>query len=203
MDVNGINANMAYLSTQKAQASQKPVEANETEKKPEVAAEFIKSDDVANKTYNKLDRETAIAEMKLMDKQRMDSFNNLLKSMLVKQGEKSNMSIKDMDFYVSDADAAAAAKAIEDGGEYSVDAVAGRILDMAKSLAGGDPSKIDMLKNAVIKGFGEAEKAFGQKMPDITSKTYDAVMKGFDEWANEGKTEEVPEKAPEKTPEAK
>lgn len=203
MDVNGINANMAYLSTQKAQASQKPVEANETEKKPEVAAEFIKSDDVANKTYNKLDRETAIAEMKLMDKQRMDSFNNLLKSMLVKQGEKSNMSIKDMDFYVSDADAAAAAKAIEDGGEYSVDAVAGRILDMAKSLAGGDPSKIDMLKNAVIKGFGEAEKAFGQKMPDITSKTYDAVMKGFDEWANEGKTEEVPEKAPEKAPEAK
>lgn len=79
---------------------------------------------------------------------------------------------------------AAAQEQIADGGYYSVDAVAGRIMDMAKALSGGDTSKSELLRNAVIKGFSEAEKAWGGKLPEICQKTYDAVMKAFDEWDN-------------------
>ncbi|MEG1699640.1 MAG: hypothetical protein RR271_08470, partial [Oscillospiraceae bacterium] len=75
--------------------------------------------------------------------------------------------------------------AISDGGEWSVNAVSERILDMAKSLSGGDASKFAELKNAVKKGFDAAEKAWGDKLPEISGKTYDKVMEGFDAWEKE------------------
>ncbi len=39
--------------------------------------------------------------------------------------------------------------------------------------------KMDTFK----KGFSQAEKQWGGKLPDISQKTYDAVMKGFDDMA--------------------
>ena len=75
-----------------------------------------------------------------------------------------------------------AAAAIAPGGEYSVDAVAGRILDMAKALAGGDESKIAELRQAVEKGFEAAGVELGGELPGICQDTYNQVMKGFDEW---------------------
>ena len=74
-----------------------------------------------------------------------------------------------------------AGRMIAPGGEWSPEVVAGNILDMAKALSGGDASKINLLKDAVKKGFAEAEKAWGGKLPSITDETYDLVMKGFDE----------------------
>lgn len=78
-----------------------------------------------------------------------------------------------------------AQQAIAEDGEWGVNAVAGRILDMAKALSGGDPSKIDTLRNAVMKGFGEAEKVWGGSLPEISYQTKAKVMEGFDEWAKE------------------
>ncbi len=74
---------------------------------------------------------------------------------------------------------------------WSVEKTAGRIIEFAKSLSGGDPSKLELLKDAAIKGFEQAMGALGRdmdSMPDITKDTYNAVMKGFDDWANEAKT---------------
>ncbi len=76
---------------------------------------------------------------------------------------------------------------------WGVEKTAGRILDFAKALSGGDPSKIELLKNAAIKGFEEAMGVLGKdmdNMPQITKDTYDAVMKGFEEWANQSKVAE-------------
>lgn len=82
-----------------------------------------------------------------------------------------------------------ALEAISEGGAYSVDAVATRIMDMAKALAGGDASKFDTLKAAVEKGFKQAglafEKAANQKLPQISKDTYDEVMKRFETWQQE------------------
>jgi hypothetical protein len=74
---------------------------------------------------------------------------------------------------------------ISEDGYYGVKQTSERILDFAKALSGGDPSKIDMLRDAVQKGFDAAEKQWGDKLPEISYKTLDAVMKGFDEWAAE------------------
>ena len=107
--------------------------------------------------------------------------------MIVKQGEKSNLTLFGMDLNVTPADSQRAAAAIAEGGEYSVDAVATRILDMAKALSGGDMSKLSELRSAVEKGFKAAGMEMGGKLPSICNDTYNEVMKRFDEWEKEGK----------------
>lgn len=82
----------------------------------------------------------------------------------------------------SEVQAEAQANIAEDG-YWGVEQTAGRILDFAKALSGGDPEKIEMLREAVQKGFKAAEKAWGGKLPEITNQTYDRIMEGFDEWA--------------------
>jgi hypothetical protein len=78
-----------------------------------------------------------------------------------------------------------AASLISEDGPLGIKAVSQNILDFAKAISGGDTSKIEMLKNAFIKGFDQIAAMFGgrDKMPEISQKTYDAVMEGFDEWA--------------------
>lgn len=83
-----------------------------------------------------------------------------------------------------------AAKAIAPGGEWSVDAVAGRIFDLASAIAGNDPEKLSAMRAAVEKGFQEAgltwKDSTGQSsLPEISNQTYDEIMSRFDKRANE------------------
>jgi hypothetical protein len=80
----------------------------------------------------------------------------------------------------------AAQKEVEEGGYYSVGETAKRLLNFAVALSGGDPSKIETLKGAVEKGFAQARQMWGGELPEISNKTYDEVMKGFDEWEASG-----------------
>ena len=109
-----------------------------------------------------------------------------VQTMLGKQVKTLNKSLFE-GISISAADKQAAIDAISPGGAWSPENVAGNILNMAKALSGGDVSKLETLKNAVIKGFQAAEKEWGGKLPSITDETYDLIMKGFDEWANEAK----------------
>ena len=61
----------------------------------------------------------------------------------------------------------------------------GRILDFATALTGGDPSKIEDMRKAFKKGYEQAEKTWGGELPEISKKTYDAVMAGFDKMAED------------------
>ena len=88
-----------------------------------------------------------------------------------------------------------AAKAVADGGDWSVDAVATRIFDLADAISGGDPDKLAKMRSAVEDGFKQAgivwkDKVGEDNMPEITQKTYDEVMSRFDKRAEElsGKT---------------
>ena len=92
-------------------------------------------------------------------------------------------------FTVSAAAKEEAQKAISEDGFYGVKNTSNRILDMAKALTGGDPDKIEEMRNAFKKGFDQATKSWGQTLPEISSKTYDAVMEGFDNWAKESQTQ--------------
>lgn len=74
---------------------------------------------------------------------------------------------------------------IAPGGYWSPEKTSDRLLEFAKALSGNDPSQADKLINAVKKGFKEAEKLWGGKLPDISRETYDLTMKKFDEWAKE------------------
>ncbi len=108
-----------------------------------------------------------------------------LMSMISEQTGIYNLSINNTKFQVSDEEIEWAKKAIAEGGEFSVDAVATNIMDMAKALSGNDGAYISMLKKAVDMGFDSAAAVFGGKMPDITDETYKEIMKRFDEWEKE------------------
>ena len=72
---------------------------------------------------------------------------------------------------------------ISEDGYWGVKQTSERILDFANALTGGDPDKIESMREAFKKGYEQAEKTWGGELPEISKKTYDAVMKGFDEMA--------------------
>jgi len=74
---------------------------------------------------------------------------------------------------------------ISENGYWGVKQTSERILDFATALTGGDPSKLEKMRDAFQKGFKQAEKIWGAALPDISKQTYDAVMKGFDKLAEE------------------
>lgn len=79
-----------------------------------------------------------------------------------------------------------AAAAIGEGGAYSVDSVATRIMDMATAIAGGDSEKLQQMQAAVEKGFEQAgltwKDAMGEdSMPQITQDTHAEITKRFNE----------------------
>ncbi|WP_461205786.1 hypothetical protein [Clostridium sp. DL1XJH146] len=78
-----------------------------------------------------------------------------------------------------------AIEAIGEGGAYSVNSVADRIMSMAKAIAGDDPEKLQEMRAAVEKGFEEAGLVFNSatndELPQISKDTYTEVMKRFDE----------------------
>ncbi|MCW3489616.1 hypothetical protein [Dethiobacter alkaliphilus] len=76
-------------------------------------------------------------------------------------------------------------KDFAEDGYWSAESTAERILNFAKNLT-GDPEKIEILREAVQEGFKAAEQKLGT-LPDVSSKTYDLVMQGFDKWAGEFK----------------
>lgn len=128
---------------------------------------------------------TIAAQLKDVQNQREEAFKDFIRSLITDQAEEANFSFMGLDLKVTEADSQKALESISEGGEYSIDSVATRIMDMAEALAGGDQTKLALLRNAVSDGFGEAAKRLGLKdeeMPDITRKTYDEVMMRFDKW---------------------
>jgi len=71
--------------------------------------------------------------------------------------------------------------ALAEGGAWSVDATAKRITDLSAKIANGDVNMLEKMRDAFVKGYNDAERVWGGKLPDISRKTYDAVMNRFDE----------------------
>lgn len=113
---------------------------------------------------------------------------DLVEKLITKQGDSSwniSVSLEITGSFNVDMTQTEAAAAIEEDGEWGVEAVSDRIVDFAKAISGGDTSKLETLREAIDKGFAMAKNTLGGTLPDISSKTYDAVMKKLDDWANE------------------
>ena len=158
------NTKSAAAENTKEAAVENGEKAAQEESKPVRQDQFEYTQPQKPVTYGK---KLSAAQLQSAETQRMESFQQMLKSMIVKQGEKSNLTLFGMDLNVTPADSQRAAAAIAEGGEYSVDAVATRILDMAKALSGGDMSKLSELRSAVEKGFIAAGMEMGGKLPII------------------------------------
>jgi hypothetical protein len=78
---------------------------------------------------------------------------------------------------------AQAQELISDEGYLGVEQTSDRIVQFALSLTGNDPESLEEIKASINKGFEMAANALGGTLPDISMKTYDAVMDKLDTWA--------------------
>ena len=93
--------------------------------------------------------------------------------------------LRNGDFTVDAQTKAQAQADIAEDGYWGVNQTSDRIVEFAKALTGGNPDKIEEMRAAFQKGFDQATKTWGGKLPDISQKTYEATMKKFDDWAAE------------------
>jgi hypothetical protein len=156
----------------------------------DLAAVYEKSTDTDGTVTKKTDNAAIIAKLKADADERTAQLKSLVEKMISKQGQ-TLASADDMwkflasgDFTV-DAETKAQAQAdIADDGYWGVDQTSDRILDFAKALSGDDVSKAEELLEAFKEGFSQATKAWGQDLPELSQKTYDAVLEKFDAWIN-------------------
>ena len=191
MNLNGVSAYSqldAYSAYTKKTSTAEDVSAAKTDD----TAVVYEQSDAAKSAATTYTPNTSIVEMLKADaaaqEERLRSF---VQETLMGQGNALAASddiwkfLASGNYTVSAAAKEEAQKAIGEGGYWSVDKTAERILDMAKALTGGDPEKIEAMRSAFEKGFSEATKAWGKELPEISSKTYDKVQDLFDKWAEE------------------
>lgn len=197
MSVNGITSGSeAYSAYAAASAKSATATTTDTEKKTNTTTDagviYEPSKETAaastKKTY-KPDTAT-IAKMKADADARTEQLRSLVEKMMTKQGVAIGTAdsmwsfLAKGDFTVDEATRAQAQADIADDGYWGVDQTSDRILDFAKALSGNDPEKADLLLDAFKKGFKEATKSWGQDLPDISQRTYDAVVEKFNKWKN-------------------
>ena len=78
---------------------------------------------------------------------------------------------------------------VDEDGYWGVEQTSDRIVQFALSLAKDDVSLLEKIKAGVVKGFEQAKQDFGGELPDISQKTFDAVMSKLDDWAKEHQEE--------------
>lgn len=115
----------------------------------------------------------------------------LVTSMLKEQGIDFKVANGDEEIDISSISQQEATELIADDGYFGVDQTSDRIVDFAIAMAGGDPTRLDAIKEGVERGFNEALDAFGGWLPDISYDTYDTVMNKLDTWADDNSSEQV------------
>lgn len=192
MSINSINNTGKSQPTQtnKNENIDKNVSNNKEIKKDKaIVDKFEKSEINTEATYKKpvfkRDEET-IDKIKA----EVDQINSNLRSLVEKLLKEQGMTFKDLkadgpDIEINEETRIEAQKSIDEGGELSIENVSDRMVNFAKAISGGDQSKISILRDAIQKGFEEAEKAFGGELPEISHKTLERAMEKLDLWEQE------------------
>lgn len=196
MELNGINST-SYTPSAYTATSTKPVNKVEGAVTEEAAAVYEKSEATTNKaTYGKTNPkvdQATIDKLKADAEARFASLASLVDKLLTKQGETYQFAtlsdlmtaVKDGKIAVDPEVVAQAKKDVAEDGYWGVEQTAGRIVDFAKALTGGDPSKVEEMRKAIEKGFGSAKDTWGDELPEISQNTYNRVNELLDEWATE------------------
>ena len=112
-----------------------------------------------------------------------DLLRGLVLNILKDQGVGYQVPTDGQDIDLSNISQEEAQELIEDDSYFGVEQTSNRIVDFAIGLSGGDPSRLEAVKQGVEQGFQEALDAFGGWLPEISYQTYDAVMEKLDLWA--------------------
>ena len=194
MNINFINNVATVYSTTsavtKSAAKSSSSDTTDKTKFSETAATYEKSEEAVQKETSSTDRSAIVAQLKADQEAQANQLLNIVRKTISQQGN-TLAKADDMwrflasgDFTV-DAETKAQAQAdIAEDGYWGVEKTSDRILDFAKALSGGDTSKAETLLEAFKKGFEEATRTWGKELPEISQKTYDAVLEKFEAWKN-------------------
>jgi len=129
-----------------------------------------------------------VQEMWNSHQQQVDSFRRMIETLLNQQAERQGLAQgwSPSDVRVTPEMRAEAEEMIAEGGYFSVEETAARMLDFAVAISGGDPARIDLLERAVERGFAQAERMFGGELPQISHDTLAAAREGFNQWREGG-----------------
>ena len=198
MSVNGITSTTStYDPYQVTQPSTKPEQdtgaaSGSTPTKEESGVVYEPSKENPTASAQKYTQNTELVnKLKADAESHTKQLQNIVQQLMTKQGQTFN-NANDMwrflasgKFEVDEATKLQAQKDIAEDGYWGVNQTSDRIIDFAKALTGGDPSKIEDMRDAFKKGYEQAEKTWGGKLPEISKQTYDAVMEKFDKMAEE------------------
>lgn len=192
MAINSITNSMAaqQASTYTAAKTDYTKKKSESSTKTDTGVVYEKSSDQTSGTVTKKTDYALVNKLKADAEERTSQLRSLVEKMMTKQGVAIGTAdsmwsfLAKGDFTVDEATRAQAQADIADDGYWGVDQTSDRILDFAKALSGNDPEKADLLLDAFKKGFKEATKSWGQDLPDISQRTYDAVVEKFNKWKN-------------------
>lgn len=196
MNVNGITNSSVYNTPAAAQTTEQTTAAAKTETTAnETGVVYEPSNATASDAAKAAKKYTPNTE--LVNKLKADAeartaqLKSLVEKLISGQGNAIGTAddmwaiLRKGDFTVDAATKAQAQADIAEDGYWGVEATSDRILDFAKALTGGDPSKIEEMREAFEKGFKQATETWGGELPEISQKTYEATMAKFDAWAEE------------------
>lgn len=177
--------NVSDTTTKKEDKKQSKATSSEQDKgvvyEPSKATESKKDSSV--KDYSSI-----VKQMKSELSTKNQQLQNLVDQLLSKQANKYTSfsqlfnDVKNGKISVDPSTVAQAQKDIADDGYWGVEQTSERMFSMAKALSGGDPAQADKMIAAIKKGFDQASKAWGGKLPDICQRTVDAATKKLDDW---------------------
>lgn len=190
MAINSINNYVSAASTvaTDSKVSSKKTESSKNDTSTGVIYEKGSSD--KSSSSQKTQNSALIAKMKADSDSRISQLRGIVEQMMSKQGAAIGKADDMWSFlaggnFTVSADVKAQAQAdIAEDGYWGVNQTSDRILDFAKALSVNDKSKAQELADAFKKGFEQATKAWGGKLPDISQQTYDKVLEKFDSWMN-------------------
>ena len=204
MSVNGVTsinaaAGYSYVSSEVTKENTKAEEKTSSQSKAEESGVVYehKTEDTAQASAKKATYKpdtNLINKLQAETEARTAQLKSLVEQLMGKQaktfGDATDMwkFLKDGDYTVDPATIAQAQADIAEDGYWGVNQTSDRILSFATALTGGDPSKIEQMREAFKKGYEQAEKTWGGKLPEISKQTYDAVMKKFDDLAAQNGT---------------
>ena len=195
MSVNGVTGTSDAYSAYSAQTSATKPQTSEgtvqsTSQAESTGVVYEKSDasqvDKSKSTYA---NPALVAQLKSDAENRFSQLQSLVEKLMLKQSGTSKNAeagsiwdaLREGKVEVDPETRAQAQKDIAEDGYWGVNQTSDRILDFARALAGDDPKKLEEMREAFKKGYEQAEKTWGGKLPEISQKTFDAVNQKFDD----------------------
>lgn len=175
MDIRGVNSTDSLKFTKIPEGKREDVQKPEEEKlnlKDSYKKAPIQGEKDETKTI--YDRKTVLELKKQVEQNKLKLIEIISKS-ISKQGFKVQLLQGEEVLELDEEAKLELEELISEDGELGIEKTSDRIVDFAIAISGGDKSKASILKDAIEKGFKEAEKALGGKLPEISLKTYEKI----------------------------